>query len=211
LWGTGCLRQPVAGETPALPGKAYATILKIQNLQVQFPNGEGVVRVVDDVSFVLRRGGTLGVVGESGSGKSMTALAVLRLIQPPGTIAGGEIWYAPGGGVPVARPQEICWKLQTAAMRQIRGAEIAMIFQEPMTALNPVLTIGEQIREGIEAHEVLSRREADSRTVRDHEGSVHSFSRATPEGIPASALRRSEAAGDDCHGIGPTSKTLDCG
>ena len=72
-------------------------ILKVQNLQVHFPHREGVVRAVDDVSFTLQRGGTLGVVGESGSGKSMTALAILRLIQPPGTITGGEIWYAPDG------------------------------------------------------------------------------------------------------------------
>jgi oligopeptide/dipeptide ABC transporter ATP-binding protein len=136
-------------------------ILRIQNLQVHFPHREGVVRAVDDVSFTLQRGGTLGVVGESGSGKSMTALAILRIIQPPGRIAGGEIWYSGEGGNPARNLLEV----SSRGMRQIRGAEIAMIFQEPMTALNPVLTIGEQIREGIEAHEVLSRREADSRTV----------------------------------------------
>jgi oligopeptide/dipeptide ABC transporter ATP-binding protein len=136
-------------------------ILQVQHLQVQFPHREGVVRAVDDVSFALQRGGTLGVVGESGSGKSMTALAVLRLIQPPGRIAGGEIWYSGEGGNPARNLLDVSGR----GMRQIRGAEIAMIFQEPMTALNPVLTIGEQIREGIEAHEVLSRREADNRTV----------------------------------------------
>lgn len=139
-------------------------ILRIENLQVHFPYQGGVVRAVDDVTFALRRGGTLGVVGESGSGKSMTALAILRLVQPPGKVADGEIWYAAGS----AQGGETATNLLKASdrsMRQIRGAEIAMIFQEPMTALNPVLTIGEQIREGIEAHEVLSRREADNRTV----------------------------------------------
>jgi oligopeptide/dipeptide ABC transporter ATP-binding protein len=94
----------------------------------------------------------------------MTALAILQLIQPPGKIVGGEIWYAPG----VAQGTGAAKNLLEASnrdMRQIRGAEIAMIFQEPMTALNPVLTVGEQIREGIQAHEDLSRREADSRTI----------------------------------------------
>jgi len=135
-------------------------ILNVQNLKVHFPHRDGVVRAVDDVSFALKRSGTLGVVGESGSGKSMTALAVLRLIQPPGKIAGGEIWYSAGEG-----NARNLLEASDRSMRQIRGAEIAMIFQEPMTALNPVLTVGEQIREGIEAHESLSRREADNRTI----------------------------------------------
>jgi oligopeptide/dipeptide ABC transporter ATP-binding protein len=139
-------------------------ILRVQNLQVHFPYHDGVVCAVDDVSFSLARGGTLGVVGESGSGKSMTALAILRLIQPPGRIAAGEIWYAAGGSQGGETPTNLL-EVSERGVRQIRGAEIAMIFQEPMTALNPVLTIGEQIREGIEAHELLSRREADNRTV----------------------------------------------
>ena len=137
------------------------TILRVQNLEVHFPTNSGVVRAVDDVSFALRRGGTLGVVGESGSGKSMTALAVLQLIQPPGKVAAGEIWYSVEGADSARNLLEISGR----DMRQIRGAEIAMIFQEPMTALNPVMTIGDQIREGIEAHEDLSRREANNRTL----------------------------------------------
>src|SRR5262245_20089033 len=135
-------------------------ILKVQNLKVHFPHQAGIVGAVNDVSFSLKRGGTLGVVGESGSGKSMTALAVLRLIQPPGKIAGGEIWYSTG-----ERNERNLLEASNRSMRQMRGAQIAMIFQEPMTALNPVLTVGEQIREGIEAHESLSRREADNRTI----------------------------------------------
>jgi oligopeptide/dipeptide ABC transporter ATP-binding protein len=139
-------------------------ILRVQNLQVHFPYRDGVVCAVDDVSFSLARGGTLGVVGESGSGKSMTALAILRLIQPPGRITGGEIWYAAGGSQGGETPTNLL-EVSERGMRQIRGAEVAMIFQEPMTALNPVLTVGEQIREGIEAHEAISRREANNRTV----------------------------------------------
>ena len=165
------------------------------------------MRAVDDVSFALQRGGTLGVVGESGSGKSMTALAILRLIQPPGRIAGGEIWYSGEGGDPARNLLEVSGR----GMRQIRGAEIAMIFQEPMTALNPVLTIGEQIREGIEAHEVLSRREADNRTVEIMRAVAIPVGRAAHEGVPASAFRRPETAGHDCDGAGPSSKASDCG
>src|SRR5262245_18986229 len=139
-------------------------ILVVQNLQIHFPTDGGVGRAVDDLSFTLRRGSTLGVVGESGSGKSLTALAVLRLIRPPGRIVGGEIWYSAANGSSRNTAKNLL-EVSDRGMRQVRGAEIAMIFQEPMTALNPVLTIGEQIREGIEANEVLSRREANTRTV----------------------------------------------
>ena len=92
-------------------------------------------------------------------------------------------------------------------MRQIRGAEIAMIFQEPMTALNPVLTIGDQIREGIEAHEDLSRREADNRTVEIMRAVAIPLGRAANEGVPTPAFRRSATAGHDCDGFGSSSKT----
>jgi oligopeptide/dipeptide ABC transporter ATP-binding protein len=138
-------------------------ILKVENLQVHFPYPGGVVRAVDGVSFELRRGGTLGVVGESGSGKSLTALSILRLVQAPGKIVGGAIWYASGSEEDEAASDLL--RIPDRGIRQIRGAEIAMIFQEPMTALNPVLTIGEQIREGIAAHETLPRREAEARTI----------------------------------------------
>jgi len=138
-------------------------ILKVENLEVHFPHPGGVVRAVDGVSFVLRRGGTLGVVGESGSGKSLTALSILRLVQSPGKIARGTIWYASGSEEGTAESDLLA--ISDRAIRQIRGAQIAMIFQEPMTALNPVLTIGEQIREGMTAHATLSRREAEARTI----------------------------------------------
>ena len=150
-----------------MPGPSHKhmqPILTVQNLEVQFPGDDRVVRAVDDVSLTLQRGGTLGVVGESGSGKSVTALAILRLIQPPGRIAGGAVWYSPGG-TRGGEPARNLLEASDLSMRQTRGAEIAMIFQEPMTALNPVLTIGDQIRESIEAHEVLSRREVDHRTI----------------------------------------------
>lgn len=140
-------------------------ILRVQNLQVDFPTAAGILRAVDDVSFEVPLGGTLGIVGESGSGKSMTALAILRLIQPPGRIAGGEVWHTghSSRGQDV-QPQNLL-RASEREMRRIRGAQIAMIFQEPMTALNPVLTIGRQIREAIQAHEAVSRREAEARTV----------------------------------------------
>ena len=96
-------------------------ILRVQNLQVHFPHRDGVVRAVDDVSFALQRGGTLGVVGESGSGKSMTALAILRLIQPPGKIAGGrDLVFR----VKVATLQEICWRFQAATC--VRSAALRL-------------------------------------------------------------------------------------
>ncbi len=155
--------QPVAREGDDA-GK-QAMILKVQNLQVHFPAAVGVLRAVDDVSFSVPRGGTLGIVGESGSGKSMSALAILRLIQPPGRIAGGQAWYfGQGSQDHDAQPRDLM-EASEREMRQIRGAEIAIVFQEPMTALNPVLTIGSQIQEAIRAHAAVSRREAEARTV----------------------------------------------
>jgi oligopeptide/dipeptide ABC transporter ATP-binding protein len=141
------------------------TILEVNNLSVQFPGGSSAVRAVDGVSFRLERSRTLGVVGESGCGKSMTALAILRLVQSPGWIAAGEIWYWPQGGGREGLARRNLLELSEREMRRVRGAEIAMIFQEPMTALNPVFTIGDQIREAIQAHSPVSSREANRRTV----------------------------------------------
>ena len=113
------------------------------------------MRAVDDVSLSLGRGKTLGLVGESGSGKSVTALSIARLIDAPGQIVDGEILVEGQNVVALAESE----------MRRLRGAKIAMIFQEPMTALNPVLTIGYQIAESVLAHEAVSRTEAWARTV----------------------------------------------
>jgi peptide/nickel transport system ATP-binding protein len=131
-------------------------LLDVKGLKTYFFTDEGVIRAVDGVDLYINKGETLGVVGESGCGKSVTALSVMRLIpQPPGRIIEGEIHY---DGRDLLR-------LTPSAMRKIRGKEIAMIFQEPMTSLNPVFTIGEQIAEAIRLHERLGRRDAMDKTV----------------------------------------------
>ncbi|MFH1490057.1 MAG: ABC transporter ATP-binding protein, partial [Pseudomonadota bacterium] len=131
-------------------------ILEIDNLHTHFFSRAGLVRAVDGVSYHLRREETLGVVGESGCGKSVTALSILRLIpNPPGKIVSGSILFE---GKNLLQRSE-------AEMQAIRGNEISMIFQEPMTSLNPVLTIGHQISEAIILHQGLSRKSAMDKTV----------------------------------------------
>jgi oligopeptide/dipeptide ABC transporter ATP-binding protein len=121
------------------------------NLQTHFFTAEGVVRAVDGVSFAVRSGETLGVVGESGCGKSVTALSILRLVaDPPGRIVGGAIRFEGANLLDLTERE----------MEHIRGNDISMIFQEPMTSLNPLLTVGRQIGEAIALHQGLSRRDA---------------------------------------------------
>ncbi len=123
----------------------------IRSLRTQFFTDDGLVRAVDGVSYSLERGETVGVVGESGCGKSVTALSILRLIpEPPGKIVDGQILFE---GTDLLQ-------LSPAEMRRIRGNDIAMIFQEPMTSLNPVFTIGNQIAEAVRLHQGLSKKEA---------------------------------------------------
>jgi peptide/nickel transport system ATP-binding protein len=130
---------------------APEVLLSVRNLQTHFRTEEGLFRAVDGVSFDIGRGQTLGVVGESGCGKSVTALTLMGLVpQPPGEIAGGEILF----------DGRDLLKLSPDAMRQLRGDRLAMIFQEPMTSLNPVYTVGEQITEAILAHREVSPEEA---------------------------------------------------
>src|SRR5688572_6733989 len=130
-------------------------MLEVSHLTTVFDQPGGSVAAVDDVSFEIRAGETLGLVGESGSGKSVTALSVMRLIQPPGRIAGGSIRFK----------NEELLTLSERDMRRVRGAEIALIFQEPMTALNPVFTIGDQIAETLVVHGRASRRQAIGRAA----------------------------------------------
>ncbi len=131
-------------------------LLEIRNLTCSFRTADGAARAVDDVSFSVLQGETLGVVGESGCGKTVTALAVLRLIpNPPGRIDSGEIIY---------KGQDLL-KLPEREMRRIRGNEISMIFQEPMTSLNPVFTCGFQIDEAVILHQKVGKREARERTL----------------------------------------------
>jgi len=147
--------QQVQG-TDAAPLKTGDSILQIRNLKTYFYTREGTVRAVDDVSYNVNGGETLGVVGESGCGKSVTALSILRLVpDPPGRIAGGEVVFE---GTDLV-------KLSEHEMQRIRGNDISMIFQEPMTSLNPVLTIGNQIAETIMLHQRLSQKDALDKAI----------------------------------------------
>ena len=137
--------EAAAGATDAEP------VLEIDNLQTHFFTPAGIVRAVDGVSYAVKPGQTLGVVGESGSGKSVTALSILRLVaKPPGRIVGGSVRF---------RGTELL-NLSETDMEAVRGNRISMIFQEPMTSMNPLLKVGHQISEAIALHQDLSRRAA---------------------------------------------------
>jgi oligopeptide transport system ATP-binding protein len=133
-----------------------ATLLQVKDLRTHFFTDEGVVRAVDGISYDVQEGETMGLVGESGCGKSVSALSILRLIpSPPGKIVGGEVWFD---------GQDLL-KVDEDEIRHVRGNRIAMIFQEPMTSLNPVLTIGRQITEALELHLKMNRNAANRRAV----------------------------------------------
>jgi oligopeptide/dipeptide ABC transporter ATP-binding protein len=133
-----------------------ADLIQVKNLQTSFFTPEGEVRAIDGVSFEIAEGKTLGLVGESGCGKSVTSLSIMRLIpSPPGKIVGGEIIY---------RGRDLL-QLNNEAMRKIRGNEISMIFQEPMTSLNPVFTVGNQIGEAIQLHQGLGKKATREKTI----------------------------------------------
>ncbi|MDI6807957.1 MAG: ABC transporter ATP-binding protein [Candidatus Eisenbacteria bacterium] len=131
-------------------------LLDVKNLKTYFHTDLGVVKAVDEVSFSVRKGASLGVVGESGCGKSVTALSILRLIpSPPGKIESGEVIF---------KDKDLL-KLSESEMRKIRGNEISMVFQEPMTSLNPVFTCGYQIQEAVVLHQKLGKKEARAKTI----------------------------------------------
>ena len=131
-------------------------LLSVRHLVTSFTTDAGVVRAVDDVSFDVEAGKTLAVVGESGCGKSVTALSLMRLVpSPPGKIESGEVLLDGKNLLAIPEPQ----------MRAIRGRDVAMVFQEPMTSLNPVYAVGSQIREAIRIHQDVSRREAQARAI----------------------------------------------
>ena len=133
-------------------------VLEVENLRVSFPDGAGRrFHPVDGVSFELRKGETLALVGESGCGKSLTSLALLQLVPPPGRVDAGSVIRLGDTNV---------LSLTGEALRRIRGRRIGMIFQDPMTSLNPVFTVGDQIAEGVRAHFRVSRREARDRALR---------------------------------------------
>lgn len=130
-------------------------LLEVNDLKTYFYTEDGVVRSVDGVTFHVNKGETVAIVGESGCGKSVTSYAILRLISPPGKIAGGEIIF---------NNQDLT-KLSEKEMRKIRGNEISMIFQEPLTSLNPVFTVGAQISEAIILHQNVSKAEAREKSI----------------------------------------------
>jgi oligopeptide/dipeptide ABC transporter ATP-binding protein len=131
-------------------------LLEIENLQTHFFTSAGVVRAVDGISYDVNEGETIAVVGESGCGKSVSALSVLRLVaNPPGRIVGGSIRF---------KGRDLL-KLSDEEIRHVRGKDIAMVFQEPMTSLNPVLTIGRQLTETLQQHLGMSREQADARAI----------------------------------------------
>src|SRR5574339_774086 len=133
-----------------------ATLLEVRNLRTNFQTSAGVVRAVDGVSWNVQEGETVALVGESGCGQSVSALSIMRLVaEPAGRIEGGEILY---------KGRDLL-KLSEAEMQRVRGREIAMVLQEPMTSLNPVLTIGRQLTEGLEIHLRLAPDAAHARAL----------------------------------------------
>jgi oligopeptide transport system ATP-binding protein len=145
--------SPVVVKNPIGSGEP---LLEVKNLKTQFFTQDGVVKAVDDVSFYVMPGETLGVVGESGSGKSMTGLSIMRLIpNPPGKIVNGEVTF---------NGRDIL-KMSEEQVRSIRGNDIAMIFQDPMTSLNPVLTINRQISEALQLHMGMNKDQAKQRSI----------------------------------------------
>ncbi len=132
-----------------------AALLDVEGLKTYFLTEAGTARAVDSVSFSISGGQVIGIVGESGCGKSVTALSIMRLVPPPGVVAGGEVRFS---GKDLLR-------LPEKAMEEIRGNEISMIFQEPMTSLNPVFRIGDQISEVLLRHKKITRREAQEQTL----------------------------------------------
>ncbi|MBE7182841.1 MAG: ABC transporter ATP-binding protein [Methylobacterium mesophilicum] len=136
------------------------TLLSVRNLQTHFVSRSEVAKSVDGVTFDLKRGETVAVVGESGSGKSVTSLSIMRLLAHPGRIVGGEILYRDRQGTVRDLAQA-----SAGEMKRLRGTEIAMIFQEPMTSLNPLFTVGDQIAEMITLHETITYRAALDRAA----------------------------------------------
>ena len=148
--------QAASPSNSAEQATATSRVLEVEDLQTYFYTRGGLVKAVDGVSFSLARGATLAIVGESGCGKSVTALSLMRLVaDPPGRIIGGRVRLE---GVDLLR-------LDEAAMRDIRGNQISMVFQEPMTSLNPVMTIGRQISEALILHQRMSNKAALNRAI----------------------------------------------
>jgi ABC-type dipeptide/oligopeptide/nickel transport system ATPase component len=166
------------GDANDLPRSSQAAsreaLLSVRNLKTYFAQDEGLVKAVDGVSFDLYPGVTLGVVGESGCGKSVTARSILRIVDRPGRIVDGEIWFRRPGTDGVGGEMVDLTKLEPngVQMRSIRGAEIALIFQEPMSSFSPVHIVGNQIDEAIRLHQPVGRGRRGPRRSRCSGGSA---------------------------------------
>ena len=167
-------------------------VLSIRDLTVEFKTEDGVVHAVEDVTYDIAAGETLGIVGESGSGKSVSMLAVLGLIpQPPGRIVRGEAFY---------KGRDLL-QMPKGELRRIRGGEVAMVFQDPMTSLNPVLKVGEQLSEAIQAHnDDVSDKESRERAVAAARACRRPESGTALRPVPARVLGRNAPARDDRDG-----------
>ena len=163
------------------------TLLSVEDLRIAFPAPGGAVHPVDGVSFTVDRGETLALVGESGCGKSLTALALLQLVPPPGRVVGGRVRL---GEVDVTA-------LRGEALRAVRGRRIGMVFQDPLTSLNPVLRVGDQVAEGLVAHGMAQGVAARRRAVE-----LLRRRRGARRRLPAPAERRDAPAGGDRHRAG---------
>ncbi len=163
-------------------------VLRVRDLVVRFASGRSVVHAVNGVSFDVEAGGALGLVGESGSGKSVTSLAILRLLpRPTAKIVAGQVWLGDRDLI----------QLSDREMRRLRGKEISLVPQDPMSGLNPVLTVGEQVVETIQAHEDVGRREARRRAA-ELLGTVGIPAASRPAGsLPAPVQRRDAPARAD--------------
>jgi peptide/nickel transport system ATP-binding protein len=147
--------MPTLAPSPDRTAAAGAPLLEVRNLRVEFPGRRGTLTAIDDVSFTIAPGEVLGVVGESGAGKSLTGAAIIGLLEPPGRIAAGQVLFA-GRRIDDLPPAE---------MRRIRGKEIGAIFQDPLTSLNPLYTVGRQLIETIQTHLDLSAAQARTRAI----------------------------------------------
>ncbi len=175
-------------------------LLEIKGLKTHFKTDDGWLHAVDGVDLAIDAGETVGVVGESGCGKSVTAKTILKLIDmPPGKIVAGQVLWQGRDLVPLGAKE----------MQSIRAKEIAIIFQEPMTSLNPVYTVGDQIAESVRLHEGLSRKAALRARGRDAAPGAHSHARAPRQRLPAPVLRRHAPARDDRHRAGLQAQAAD--
>ena len=173
-------------------------LLELKDLTIHYFTDEGVVRAVNGLTLSVGAGETVGLVGETGAGKTTTALGIMNLVpDPPGRIVSGQILY---NGEDLAKKSQI-------EMRDIRGRQISMIFQDPMTALNPVLTVGDQIAEVIRLHEEVSRADAYVKAAKKGAGW---YPVREAGGISAPVFRGNEAEGSDRHCACLQSKIADC-